>query len=103
MCTITGGKEKAKDNPMDRAPRLLTSALLCQARNRAGKPCRCPAMRGKARCRLHGGASGSGAPQGEPNGMWRHGGYTSEAIALRQAAIGLIRALRDAESERKKD
>jgi hypothetical protein len=29
----------------------------CGARNRQGKPCQCPAMRGKRRCRLHGGKS----------------------------------------------
>lgn len=49
-------------------------------------------MKGKARCRLHGGANGSGAPKGEQNGMWKHGGFTSEAIALRQAANRLVRA-----------
>ncbi len=29
----------------------------CGARNRQGQPCRCPVMRGKRRCRLHGGKS----------------------------------------------
>lgn len=29
----------------------------CGAKNRQGKPCQAPAMRGKARCRLHGGKS----------------------------------------------
>lgn len=56
-------------------------------------------MRGKARCRLHGGASGSGAPKGERNGMWRHGGDTSEAIALRQAANRLVRAVQHESGE----
>ena len=51
-------------------------------------------MKGKARCKLHGGASGSGAPQGERNGMWKHGSYTSEAMALRRAATYLIGSLR---------
>lgn len=41
---------------------------------------------------MHGGAKGSGAPKGEHNGMWKHGGYTKEAIALRQAANRLVRA-----------
>ncbi len=93
MYTITGGGMKAEGNPMDRPPRLLTSAQLCQARNRAGNPGRCPAMRGKARCKLHGGAGGSGAPKGERNGMWKHGGFTAEAIALRRAARNLLAAL----------
>lgn len=100
MCTITGGRTKVTDNPMNRAPRLLTDATLCQARNRAGKPCRCPAMKGKARCRLHGGARGSGAPMGERNGRWKHGGFTDEAMALRQAAKQFLRALRKAQLQK---
>jgi hypothetical protein len=35
-----------------------------------GKPCRSPATK-KGRCRLHGGANGSGAPPGERNGKYR--------------------------------
>lgn len=31
--------------------------LKCGARTRSGDPCRAPAVRGKARCRLHGGLS----------------------------------------------
>ncbi len=34
-----------------------SSAPRCGARNRRGLPCQAPAMRGKARCRLHGGHS----------------------------------------------
>ncbi|WP_408636610.1 HGGxSTG domain-containing protein [Novosphingobium aquimarinum] len=49
---------------MNGEPPLLTTAPLCQARNRTGKPCRCPAIKGKLRCRLHGGANRSGAPNG---------------------------------------
>lgn len=30
-------------------------------------PCRSPAVRGKKRCRMHGGAPGSGAPRGNKN------------------------------------
>jgi hypothetical protein len=40
---------------------------------------------GKRRCRMHGGAHGSGAPKGERDGHYRHGFYTAEAIAERQA------------------
>ena len=31
--------------------------------------------RGKIRCRMHGGAAGSGAPKGNRNGKYRHGGF----------------------------
>jgi hypothetical protein len=44
-----------------------------------------PAAKGKKRCRLHGGAEGSGAPCGERNSSYRHGLYTREAIAERKA------------------
>ena len=95
MCITTGGRQEVTDKPMDRLPRLLTNAPLCGARNRAGMPCRCPAIKGKARCKLHGGAKGSGAPKGELNGMWKHGSHTAEAMALRRAATRLMAAIRD--------
>jgi hypothetical protein len=46
-------------------------------------PCRSPATK-KERCRLHGGASGSGGPCGERNGQYRHGERTKTAIAEQQ-------------------
>lgn len=42
------------------------------------RPCRSPAVRGRARNRMHGGARGSGGPEGRANGAWRHGGFTRE-------------------------
>ena len=47
------------------------------------------------RCRLPGGAEGSGAPCGERNGSYRHGLYTREAIAERKAMRELIRSFRE--------
>ena len=81
-----------KGNPMDRLPVLLTNAPLCQARNRAGRSCRCPAVRGKRVCKMHGG-KGSGAPKGERNGNWKHGGNTREAICLRKSVRRLMTML----------
>lgn len=57
--------------------------------------CQKPAAKGKKRCRLHGGAEGSGAPRGERNGSYRHGLYTREAIAERRALQALIRDFRE--------
>ena len=49
----------------------------CGARNRQGKPCQCPAMRGKRRCRLHGGKStGAKTKAGVQRiraAHWKHG------------------------------
>jgi len=39
-----------------------------EIRTRAGAPCRAPKVAGKTRCRMHGGAAGSGAPKGGATG-----------------------------------
>ncbi|WP_420822067.1 HGGxSTG domain-containing protein [Sphingomonas montana] len=41
-------------------PLLLASAPCCHAQTRLGYPCRSSIVRGKKRCRMHGGAMGSG-------------------------------------------
>ena len=53
------------------------------------------AVKGKRRCRMHGGAHGSGAPKGGRNGNYRHGFYTAKAIAERRALRALINKLAD--------
>ena len=55
----------------------------CGAKTRCGGACHSPAVRGKKRCRMHGGAQGSGAPQANQNAR-RHGLFTREAIAERR-------------------
>lgn len=87
-----GGQPQPMDNPMDGLPRLMTTAPLCGALNRAGRSCRCPAIKGRNRCLRHGGRS-TGAPKGKQNGNWKHGGETNEAIALRRAASRLLKEL----------
>jgi hypothetical protein len=65
----------------------------CGAKIRCGGSCRSPAVRGKRRCRMHGGAPGSGAPRVNQNAR-RHGLFTREAIAERrqfQALLGEAR------------
>lgn len=73
-------------------PDALASAPRCGARTRAGTPCRAPAVTGRRRCRLHGGAAVSGAPRGNTNAL-KHGFYSAEAIAERKRLRALIRAL----------
>ena len=74
-------------------PDILASAPRCGARTRAGAPCRSPAVHGRARCRMHGGARGSGAPHGNRN-AWKHGGRSGRLrdIARYIRATGLILA-----------
>jgi hypothetical protein len=89
---------KTEDNPMHLKtgePSRLRQAPRCLARTRSGTPCQSPAVAGKARCRMHGGAAGSGAPKGKRNGKYRHGGFTTEAIDERMRLASLIRDSRD--------
>ena len=66
----------------------------CGARTRAGGSCRSPAVRGKRRCRMHGGAPGSGAQKGNQNAR-RHGLFTGEAIAERKQIRALLGEARE--------
>jgi hypothetical protein len=68
----------------------MRAAPRCGARTRAGTPCQSPAIRGRARCRLHGGLS-PGAPQGPANGNYRDGYWTQQAVQERRWARELVR------------
>jgi hypothetical protein len=68
---------------------MMTSPR-CGAATRSGTTCRAPAVQGKARCRMHGGARRSGAPRGNQNAR-THGAFTQDGIAERRA----IRAVLD--------
>src|SRR3954465_8555533 len=63
---------------------LDPTATECGARPREGLPCRRGRTPGRSRCRLHGGAPGSGAPVGERNGRYTAGEHTKEAKAERR-------------------
>jgi uncharacterized protein YjcR len=71
----------------------MLSSARCGAKTRSGKPCMSPAVRGKKRCRMHGGAPGSGAPLGNKNAL-KHGHFTREAIEARRAVQDLLRQSR---------
>ena len=66
-----------------REPERLRLTLRCGAKRRDGLPCHKPRAKGWIRCRLHGGAPGSGAPKGEANGRYTHGLLTAEAVEER--------------------
>ena len=72
----------------------MHGATRCGAKTRRGTPCQSPAVRGKRRCRMHGGAPGSGAPSGRRNGNYRHGHFTAEAKEQRRRLRSLIRDAR---------
>nr|WP_283807367.1 HGGxSTG domain-containing protein [Bradyrhizobium embrapense] len=65
----------------------------CGAKTRSGGACRAPAVRGKTRCRMHGGAKGSGAPRANRNAR-KHGWFTRDAIAERTEIRALLNETR---------
>lgn len=76
---------KNGNNPGDpsKAPR-------CLAKTRRGGQCRAPAVRGRRRCRLHGGLStGPKTPEGlsrSKRANYKHGEYSAEASQIRALA-----------------
>jgi uncharacterized protein YjcR len=76
------------DHPRNTDPMLASRR--CGAKTRSGKSCRSPAVHGKMRCRMHGGAPGSGAPRGNQNAL-KHGLYRKTAIEERTQLRALMR------------
>lgn len=77
------GSHPRNTGPMLGSPR-------CGAKTRKGTACKSPAVKGKARCRMHGGAKGSGAPKGNTNAL-KHGRYTADELAFRKHLNSLLR------------
>ena len=72
----------------------MAQAPRCGAKTRAGPPCRQAAVSGRARCRMHGGAKGSGGPRGDRNGNFKRGLWTRESVEMRKAARAKVREIR---------
>jgi 2-keto-3-deoxy-L-rhamnonate aldolase RhmA len=80
------------DNPIFlKAEANIRAATRCGAKTSAGGICKCPAISGRMRCRLHGGRS-TGAPKGSANGNFTAGEFTAEAIEERQWLRSVVRA-----------
>src|SRR6202022_947866 len=80
-----GGRNNDENRGQPHAPEnagtiRFAPGTRCLARTRRGTPCQSPAVAGKARCRMHGGAAGSGAPKGTRNGKYR--------LLIREQAFG---------------
>ena len=62
----------------------------CLAKTRRKTLCQTSPVIGKKRCRMHGGAKGSGAPKGSKNAL-KHGRYSGDVIKMRLETNQLIR------------
>jgi hypothetical protein len=88
-----GGGKKSGINPMkQRRLSQVSHVSLCGAKTRAGARCRRPPVRGRKRCRLHGGLS-PGAPRGNRNGNYRRGDWTIEVRQERKWVQELLRSV----------
>ncbi|MCA6108639.1 HGGxSTG domain-containing protein [Bradyrhizobium cenepequi] len=75
------------DHTRNTAPMLASPR--CGAKTRTSGACRSPAVHGKKRCRMHGGAQGSGAPMSNQNAR-KHGLFTRDAIGERRQIRALL-------------
>jgi hypothetical protein len=77
---------------------------ICGAKTRKNAPCKLPPMIGRNRCRMHGGAVGSGAPFGNQNAL-KHGYYSVRTIMARKntrkAVRDLLQTITEAEEIRR--
>ena len=80
------GSHKRNTDTMRASPR-------CGAKTRSGGSCKSPSVHGEKRCRMHGGAQGSGAPRGNRN-AYKDGRYTREAFAERRRNRDLLQQSR---------
>lgn len=66
----------------------------CGAKTRKGTLCKNPPVIGKKRCRMHGGAKGSGAPKGNSNAL-RHGLYSKKVREQQSEIYKLLNSLNE--------
>jgi len=76
-----------RDHARNTGPMLASPR--CDTKIRSGGLCRSPAVRGKKRCRMHGGAPESGAPRANQNAR-KYGLFTKVAIAERKRIQTLL-------------
>lgn len=67
--------------------------LGCGAKTRSGAPCKTPPVRGRTRCRMHGGTS-PGAPKGNRY-AWKHGLRSAAADEERRRFRKLLKSLKE--------
>ncbi|MGA0543690.1 HGGxSTG domain-containing protein [Brevundimonas sp. VNH65] len=91
----TGEANQISHNPTHPEPLVyrLRRACRCGARTRAGTPCQSPAIKGRKRCRMHGGRS-PGAPKGEANGNYVSGRWTEETVRARALVKAMVKLCR---------
>lgn len=83
--------KKQANNPMQ--PERLAKAPRCLAKTRKGTECQSPAVKGRKRCRMHGGTN-PGAPKGNRS-AWKHGSRSAKAEEAARYLKAMARLVRD--------
>lgn len=73
-------------------PKQLAQSKRCLARTRSGTECQSPAVKGRKRCRMHGGTN-PGAPKGNSNAR-KHGARSARAMAAARYLREIARLVR---------
>ncbi|TRD10906.1 hypothetical protein FGU71_02880 [Erythrobacter insulae] len=81
-----------RNNAME--PEILAAAPRCLAKTRKATACQSPAVKGRKRCRMHGGTN-PGAPKGNQNAR-KHGGYSAQTKEAMRYVKAIARLVRDA-------
>ena len=68
----------------------MRASARCGALTRSGNACENPAVTGKKRCRMHGGAAGSGASMGNTNAL-KDGAFTRSSLEEHREVAKIIR------------
>jgi hypothetical protein len=75
---------------MNKYPYLNSPRCGAKTKQNNGAPCRSPAVKSKKRCRIHGGANGSGAQKDNKNAL-KHGLTTTLIKNFRKTARSAIK------------
>ncbi|MBX7145687.1 MAG: hypothetical protein K1X44_00065 [Alphaproteobacteria bacterium] len=73
---------------------MLSVSLRCGAKTRKGISCLTRPIKGKKRCRMHGGTN-PGTPHGSLHGRYKHGFYSKKAVEERSSLRALLKATQD--------
>ena len=87
------GCQKSGASPMNSMLAMHRSPRCTATSKRTRLSCQAPAVTGWAVCRFHG--AHGGGPKGERNGAYKDGLHTAEAVAERQAGVGVAVAALD--------
>jgi len=72
---------KSDANPLHPTQRLQNAPRCSAKSKRSGKPCRAPAVKGWAVCRMHGARGGQKG--GPDHSQYKHGGRSNDAVRMR--------------------